>query len=228
VKRYRLSAEAHHLVTRELASGQLDRHPPAAYQDYLEDAEVELDLDAFDGVVEHLLATTPARHAGFDRLAAPALHRALPLTRREASLPGVWRYLTTVRRPELVRHRWGSPSWTTTRAHYWSPGTRPDSNAICRLWWIAELTHQAGGSYDMTQLVLERQPLATQLFVRSFSRHRETVVAFVRVLGRASSEDIERVARQFYGRLSTLVLEAMTSAELESLLRELLASSSAE
>jgi hypothetical protein len=37
----------------------------------------------------------------------------------------------------------------------------------------------------------------------------------------ASSPDIERVAKELYGRLSTLVLESMDAEALQTLIREL-------
>jgi hypothetical protein len=224
VKLFRLSGEASHLVTRELASGALPRHHQATYEAYLEEPEAPVDLAAFDAAVEAVLEGSRPLDSGLDRRAAPALHRALPLSRREASHPGVWRFLATVHCPQLVRHRWGDASLTTTKARYWNFGTRPDSNAICRWWWIAELTQQAG-SYLLTEATFERQPLATQLFVRGFSRYRPSVAAFLRVMKDEPSEEIERVAKELYGRLSTLVLEAMSEDDLVALLKNIAAGS---
>jgi len=220
VKLYRLGVEARHLVTRELASGELARHQTADYERYLEEPEVAIELDQLDAVVDDILATTAPYDAGIDRIAAPALHRALPLPRREAARPGLWRFLAVAHRPELVRHRWENRSWASTRARFWAPGTRPDSNAFSRLWWIAELTLD-GDSYRLTEEVLERQQLATQLFVRQFSHHRPAVAAFVDVMGDATAEEIDRIARELNRSLSTLVLETMDRAEVERLIREL-------
>lgn len=220
MKLYRLSAEARFLVTRDLVEGSLSKHPPNAYEAYLEDPDRPLDLDAFDEVADDLLRTTPRCDPSFDRVAAPRIHRALPIGRREAALPGIWRFLTTVHCPELVRHRWAAPSWNTAQSHYWAPGTRPDSNAVCRLWWIAELTRD-GDSYDLTDQVFERQQLATQLFVRSFSQYQPAVRAFLCVMREAAAAEIERVARDLNGRLSTLVLEVMPEDHLQALVRAL-------
>lgn len=222
MKLYRLGAEAQHLVTRELASGAIARLSEVTYSQFIEETEVPIELDAFDAVAEDLLRSTVRHDTGFDRVAAPALHRALPLSRREAALPGVWRYLAVVHRPELVRHRWEDRSWATTRTRYWALGTRPDSNAFYRLWWIAELTRD-GDSYTLTEDVLDRQPLATQIFIRQFSHYRPAVVAFMQVMQDAASPDIERVAKELYGRLSTLILESMSADELQTLIRELAA-----
>src|SRR5450432_3296260 len=165
---YRLGSGAQHLVTKDLASGVLKTLPSVAYEQFVDEPEVPLELDGLDAVIEDLLARTQRHDSSFDRVAAPLIHRALPLTRREAALPGVWRFLALVHSPELVRHRWEDRSWATTRTRYWNLGTRPDSNAFYRLWWIAELTRD-GDSYALTESVFDRQPLATQIFIRHFS-----------------------------------------------------------
>ena len=196
------------------------RHAEPAYASFLEDTEHPIELDDFDRVADELVARTEQYDAAIDRLAAPAVHRALPLSRREASGPGVWRYLAVVHRPDLVRHRWEARSWATARTRFWSHGTRHDSNALSRWWWIAELT-QDGSSYALTEQVFERAPLATQLFVRQFSSYRPAVAAFVEVMGEAASAEIERVAKELNGRLSTLVLEALGFDALRRLIQEI-------
>jgi Family of unknown function (DUF6339) len=220
VKLHRLSAFAHHLVTRELASGQLARHLEASYQPFLEEPDQPLEVDAAAEAVAQVIADTERYDVAIDRVAAPLLHRALPITRREAAQPGVWRFLAVVACPELVRHRWGDPSWTTTRSHYWSPGTRPDSNTFSRLWWIAELTRD-GASYALTDEIFARPPLAKAIFVRKFGSYRPAVAAFTRVMKSATPTEIDRVARELHGRLSTLVLEALDEEQLSSLIEEL-------
>jgi Family of unknown function (DUF6339) len=218
MKLLRLSPEARSLVTRELASGALLRHDASAYDGFLEDPGVAIDIAELDGVLDELIATTTRHDAAIDRLAAPAIHRALPLPRREAANPGVWRFLAVAHRPDFVRHRWEARSWATMRTRFWSPGTRPDSNAFYRLWWIAELTRN-GASYDLTERVLARQHLATQIFVRGFSEVRSAVEAFVDGMDDAASGDVERVARELNGALSTLVLEVIGDDAVRALVR---------
>jgi hypothetical protein len=220
VKLHRLSPEARALVTRDLATGALLRHEPQAYDRFLDDPTLPIDLDELDAVLDQIIEQTAPHDAGIDRIAAPLIHRALPLTRREAANPGVWRFLAVAHRPDFVRHRWEARSWATMRTRFWSPGTRPDSNAFFRLWWIAEITHD-GPSYALTERVFARQPLATQLFVRGFSQSREAVAAFVDIIEDGSSADVERLAKELNGALATLVLEAISAADLRSLLAHL-------
>lgn len=215
-----LSPEAHSLVTQDLASGATHRYDRPIYDRFLEELETKLELDAFDETVNDLIASTARHDTAIDSVAAPAIHRALPISRREASHAGVWRFLAVVYRPDFVRHRWENRSWTTTQTRYWSPGTRPDSNAFSRLWWIAELTRD-GDSYDLTTRVFARQALATQLFVRGFSQVRVAIEALVLELHDEPPATIERIAKELSGALSTLVLEALDLEALRALVREL-------
>jgi uncharacterized protein DUF6339 len=218
VKLQRLSAEARSLVVRELATGALLRHDPSAYDRFLDDAAVSVDLSELDEKLDGIIATTRRYDASIDRVAAPAIHRTLPLTRREAANPGVWRFLAVAHRPDFVRHRWEARSWAAMQTRFWSPGTRPDSNAFYRLWWIAELTSD-GGSYELTERLFARQPVANELFKRGFSRVRSAVEAFVDEMDEAPSDEVERVARELNGALGTLVLEALGVDDLRRLVR---------
>ena len=217
---YRLGQEGFRLVTKELAQGIRARWELGEIEPYLDDPMRPRELGAFDEAIDELLATSALYDASSDRRTAPAIHRALPLSRLEAADPGLWRYLAVVHRPDWVRHRWELRSFTTMRARFWRPGTRPDSNAYSRLWWIAELTRE-GDSYDLTERVLTRQPLATPLFVRQFSYYRPAVEAFVDILEHAPADEIEAVVRQFNALLSTVVLEGQERDGLRQWLKRI-------
>lgn len=217
---YRLAPEAHCLVTEALARGEINRYPVASYERFLDEAAEPVNLDDFDHVIDDIIATTPRHDPVIERRAAPAVHRSLRLTRREASQPGIWRFLAVVHRPDLVRHRWAVERWTTTRTRYWSPGLRHDSNVFSRLWWIAELTRD-GDDYALTDRVFARQTLAIQLFIRRYAWDRGAVAALLDALDDAPARVIERVTRDLVGALGTLVLEALTPADLRALVSEL-------
>jgi hypothetical protein len=214
---HRLSPEGACLVTRELATGEKERYEPAEYQRFLDECETQTPLDEFDATVDEVIASTRPYDPGADRVAAPRLHQALRLSRRAAADPGVWRYLAVVRRPHFVRHRWELRTLTQMRRRFWRPGTRSDSNAYSRLWWIAELTRE-GDSYALTERVLSRQPLATQLFVRDFCHHRPAIVALVDVLEDSPGDEVEAVVRHFSSFLTTVVLEAQSADAIRATL----------
>ncbi|HLT37557.1 MAG TPA: DUF6339 family protein [Enhygromyxa sp.] len=208
------------LVTRELASGQLQRHPEQAWKDHLVDIDANLDLDEFDQAIDRLLATTTEHSSAIDRLAAVAVHRSLRLTRRQAVDAAIWRFLTVVHRPEFVRHRWEFLSWPTMRDRFWRAGSRHDSNAFSRLWWIAELT-AIDGDYSLTERALSSQTVAIGVFVRSFGYYRPAAVACIEALEGQPTWVVETCLRRFNAYLSTIVLESRTAAQLRERLEEL-------
>jgi hypothetical protein len=183
----------------------------------------ERPLDRLFEAVDALLPEVERFSTELDAALAPILHSKLPISRREAADPGVWRYLAVVARPDIIRHRWENRSWATMQTRFWMPGTRPDSNTLGRLWWVAEMSHE-DGDYALTRQVLRRQTLTNSLFVRSFAAHRPVVRAMVEVLGDADSAVIERVTREFNARLSIHVLETMSLAGIKREIRDLLRS----
>jgi hypothetical protein len=222
---HRLTPEAKSFVTPELASGQRELWQPDELRGVIVPFATRrsVDLDALDACLDELFCRVPRHDSSFDGFVAPELHARLRLSRREAAEPGLWRWLAVVHRPDLVRHRWENRSWATMRRRFWSIGTRPDSNAFARLWWIAELTRDAASDdpYALTRRVFARQPLATPIFIRSLSHHRPAVVALVDVLELAPPDVIERTLRAFNAALSLRVLEALDERELHALVTRL-------
>ncbi|MBX3270388.1 MAG: hypothetical protein KF729_09020 [Sandaracinaceae bacterium] len=213
-----LHPEGRRLVTPELADGRVERWSEQAWLPLTRELDRAIPLDAFDAAVDGALVEHPAHAPALDAWLAPRLHASLPLTRREAADPGIWRFLAVVRRPELARHRWENVSWAVTKQRYWSFGTRHTANVFARLYWVAELTRE-GASYALTERVLGRPALATPLFARGWSQHRPAVEAFVDVLGEAPGEDVERAAKLLSRHLALVPLELLDADELRTLLR---------
>lgn len=222
MKLLRLAPTGRCLVTRELASGHKPFYSEEEVVRFLESPILERELDAFSAAVDDVLASRERFSTDIDAALAPSLHASLPLTRREAADQGVWRYLAVVVRPDFIRFRWENRSWSTMQTRFWMQGTRPDSNTLGRLWWIAEMSRE-GDDYSLTREVLKRQTLANSLFVRSFAAHRPVLQAMVELFGDSEASTIERVTRRFNSRLTVRVLETMSvgdvRAELQSLAR---------
>lgn len=215
-----LRAEARRFVTPELASGELVLSS-AELAGLVDELPRAIPLDAFDAAIDACLRTTRPHSARIDAAMAQAIHSTLGLTRREARDPGIWRWLAVAHRPDFVRHRWENRSWATTRTRYWTLGTRPESNAFARLYWIAELTCE-GDDYELTDRVLARQPLATNLFVRRhLASHRPAIAACIRALEDRPAPVVEATLRALTRRLSTLLLEALDEDALFALASEL-------
>lgn len=214
----RLTNEGRRLVTPELASGERERWPEDVYLPLVLEAARPHSLDRLDRIVDDARHRFAPFDTALDPWAAPRLHAALPLTRREAADPALWRYLAVVHRPDFVRHRWENRSWTAMAGRFWRPGTRSESNAFARLWWIAELTRD-GGDYTLTERVLRRQPLASSVFKRGLSSHRPVVSALVDALENAPAESVETTVVGVHKAAATVVVEAMAPESLRELVR---------
>lgn len=215
-----LSPSGRRLLTRELAAGQLARVPEPAWREHARELERNVELEPLAAALDQVLQTSESHSPTLDARAAPELHRHLPLTRREASEPGIWRWLAIAWRPELVRHRWEYQSWPTMRDRFWRAGTRHDSNTFARLWWIAELTRE-GTDYSWTARALASQPLAIGIFVRRLSHHPAAVRACIDVLEESPQSIIESCLRRLQARLGLFPLEGRSEAELRTDLTEL-------
>ena len=210
---HRLRPEGGRLATPELASGATPRWPPDASRELVEPVERQVELERLDEALDGVLARSQPHQASLDVELAPLVHQHLPLSRREAGDPGVWRWLAIVHRPDVVRHRWENVSWASMRARFLAPGTRPDSNAFSRWWWIAELSRD-GEDYSLTRAVLRRQPLATAIFVRGLSYYRPAVAACAAALEELEAQVIERVMLDVSKLLATVPLEALDEPAL--------------
>ena len=217
----RLAPTGRRLVTRELVTGELARHPPEAWGAHTEELAKDLALDELAEALACLVAEVPEHSSELDALAAPKLHAALPLTRREAADAGIWRYLAVIAHPEFIRHRYEFQSWATMRSRFWRAGVRHDSNTFSRLWWIAELT-QVDGDYSLTQRAFSTQSIAIQVFIRSFSCYRPAAAACIEALEGQPAGVVERVLPRFHAYLSTVALEGRGQEELVAQLEELI------
>ena len=165
--------------------------------------------------------------ASIDPFVAPTVHDALNLSSRHAAREGIWHYLAVVRYPEFVRHRWpyeaSERTETSMREKFLGSHRDVYSNALHRLWWIAELTHDsdADDEYERTVAALKTQRLANTIFDRDFHRSRPVVEACVDVLAGESNDVIEEVTYRVNHGFSTVPLEAMPSEEIADRVRKI-------
>lgn len=217
----KLHEEGRRLISEELMTGKLARPTAEHLVGLVEPFERKVSLEALDEAVERVILRTQRFDTEVDAIAAPAFHQALRLTRREASDPAVWRFLAVVHRPDFVRHRWEYRSRATMTTRFWAPGTRPDSNAFSRLWWIAELSCE-GDDYRLTSRVLALQTIANSLFVRpGLSSYRPALEAFLDVFEKRTAEEVERGIRELRAALSTVPVEGQSFEALRATLRRI-------
>ncbi|MBL8949921.1 MAG: hypothetical protein JNK82_04030 [Myxococcaceae bacterium] len=215
----KLRPEGQRLVTPELASGAVPEWAPEVWGEVSAPFGREVSLETFHAMVDLTFSQRGRFDPSIDAFAAARLHRALPLTRREAADVGVWRWLAVAARPDFVRYRWENTAWAQMQSRFLRGGTRPDSNAIGRLWWIAELCRD-GDDYRLAERVLQRQTLANAIFIRSLSYYRPAISACVSVLEGATSEQLERSLLELNRWLSVTALEGLSEAELVAALTQ--------
>lgn len=210
-----LLPDGHRLLTRDFLHGEHSRWSDEEYQQFVAPLERPVLLDNFIAALPRRL---PTSKADVDGKVAVAIHQSLPLDRREAADPGVWRFLAVVTAPEFIRLRWSADE-KTFRSRFWSPGTRPDSNYYSRLWWIAELTAGVDLDYARTRKALASQALANAIFVRNFSHYFPAVKACIAILGEEPGETVHRVVLGLNRELALHPREALTTEDIADILR---------
>lgn len=122
--------------------------------------------------------------------------------------------------PRAVRWRWQATSFTQARSRFWRAGTRPDSNAFSRWWWIAEQTRH-GADYSLTVRLFANSSLTTQLFIRELAWVPAFVSASITVLEGDDGQLVERTMKKAQRALGTVAAEAMSHDELVDLMKSL-------
>lgn len=181
---------------------------------YLEGTGIEVDLEPLDEKVAEVMDDHPPGKAKIDRDLAPTVHQTLDLTRREAAIDGIWHYLAIVEYPEFVRYRWGE--YSDFREKFLGGGTNIYSNAIHRLWWIAEITHE-GDDYTRTEEIFEMQELANDVSDRWFARHQPITFACVDVLQKDEIDHFDPPNSSIISETTTRLRERLTVVCAEGL-----------
>lgn len=181
---------------------------------YLSHTGIEVDLSPLDEAAEEVMSEFKSGEAKIDQALAPVVHQTLNLTRREAAITGIWHYLTVVEYPELVRYRWGHVS--NLREKFLEGGEDIYSNAIHRLWWIAEITHE-GDNYSRTEAIFEMQELANDVSDRWFARYRPITHACVDVLQKSEIDEFEPSNSKIVSKTTTRLREKLTVVCAEGL-----------
>lgn len=184
--------------------------------------EPTADLAALDDVVESAVDAHGQYDTALDGAIAIDVHNILDVTRRTAGYPGLWHWLAVDRYPDFVRYRWEYKSEQAMREKFLGAGSDLYSNAIHRLWWIAELTHD-GDDYSITKTVFENQTMVNKVFDRWFARYRPAVIAICDELADEPSSVIDETTRRFNHALTNVQLEALTEADARRMVREILA-----
>jgi len=181
--------------------------------------------DAFESIAAATGAPpSRAERVNSDGEMAATIHQALAgLTLREACDAEMWAWLACCGCPRYVRWRWDSDNTNALWTRF-AGNTR--RNALARLWWWAEITHQPAipigtpNRYDTTRNVRDRQSLMLWFVDCAFSGHPLLVQKLSELQQSAALNDAaqKRLCRSV-NRLARVVCldEADTDAQVETL-----------
>jgi hypothetical protein len=179
------------------------------------------DLKELNESIETVVEDFSQFDTEMDGVLARDVHQCLDITRRVAGDPGLWHWLAVDRYPKFVRHRWEYHSEAAMREKFLGAGSDLYSNAIHRLWWIAELTSQ-GGDYSLTETIFDNQTMVNKVFDRWFARYQPAVVAVCDELSDEPSRVIDETTRRFNHALTTVQLEGLSEEEARSIVRQII------
>lgn len=218
----RLMQDARDIVDIEFLRG--DRSiSEADIEDHLVEVDAFGDLDALDDVIDEAMADHEKGSHEIERDVAPAVHRELNFTRRQASDIGIWHYLAIVWRPDFVRHRWPwedtQRTETSMREKFLGSATDLYANAFHRMWWHAELTYdpERDDPYALTREVASFQRLADWLFDPGFARYKPLVVACGDALSDESTAVVNKTVKRVNHAVSTIPIEGQSQDELRQI-----------
>lgn len=179
------------------------------------------DLSQIDDTVDRIIEEYPEYHTGMDGELVETVHRGLDISRRVAGDPGLWHWLAVARYPEFVRHRWQFNSEEAMREKFLGAGSDLYSNALHRLWWIAELTRD-GDDYSTTQTVFSNQTMVNKVFDRWFARYRPAAIALCDELANEPSWVIDETTNRFNHATTSVQLEALAETEARELVGDII------
>ena len=218
----RLTEDGRRLVGFEFLKGDVSL-TDEELEEYLEpiSGEPTANLTEIDSTVDEILEEYEEYDTSMDGELVEAVHRGLDISRRVAGDPGLWHWLAVSRYPEFVRHRWQFNSEEAMREKFLGAGSDLYSNAIHRLWWIAELTHE-GDDYSTTQAVFSNQTMVNKVFDRWFARYRPAVIAMCEELADEPSWVIDETTNRFNHATTSVQLEALTESDARELITEII------
>jgi Family of unknown function (DUF6339) len=153
---------------------------------------------------------------GSDSWLAPRVHATLRLTRREAADPRIWAYLAAVALPDYVRWRWRNADDPKAPVAIDRFMGKAATNAVSRLWWVAELTRD-GGDYTPTVTALSgpwSSPAWLELGVLQHRAAAQAVVASLAAAGEgaAAGDRGRAMVRALDVALRAISLDALAPA----------------
>ncbi len=199
-----------------------------------EQVEPEVSLEALRSAIAGLGTATGTQ---IDRDLLEPLHRALPLSRRNASDPRVWQWLCIVGCPEIVWRRWWGPpdppadwasSFSVSKAKRFGCAASLNGisrNTLARLWWVAE---SFDGDYDLARRAIANQDLFQAIFERRYGLYPPAARACMVEFEGKTEDQIRDAATWLQFSLGTTVLQALDEDAIRAILQESLSATASK
>lgn len=224
----RLSSDARVELSEDFLRGEQETLPSEVIDGYASPTGLYADLDWLREKLDEIVEEEDEYDGAMDRRAAPAVHRAVDISRRDAADSGIWHDIAIRRFPEFVRHRWKYEGTEAMRKKFWTYGVPLDSvsNTFERLWWIAELT-RTGDDYSYTRRAFGNRRLCFRVFDIQLGRYKPAARACIEVLHDEETDEyvdndtIDHTIQQLRKAGSSVTLEGRTEDELVDIVREI-------
>lgn len=222
IKLKRLTEDGRRLINESFLRGD-ETIPEETLNEYVEPlpSGVSAELTRLDDVVDDVVEEHSLYDTSMDAALVKDVHRCLDISRRVAGDPGLWHWLAVVRYPHFVRHRWEYHSEAAMREKFLGAGSDLYSNALHRLWWIAELTSR-DGDYSITDTVFANQTMVNKVFDRWFARYRPAVIALCDELADEPSWVIDETTRRFNLALTNVQLEGLSEQDARDIVQRII------
>jgi hypothetical protein len=194
---------------REIAPELFERHSTPV-------AGTDVDYGAIQSKINEIFVADEYSQyeATMDAALAPTVHSAIPIDRRTARDERIWYYLASAKFDDFIRYRWRFDFENARAAAFEkflgeTKGNDLYTNAIGRLWWLAELTHvdpttapvDVDDEYELTRNVFEYNFLANRILDNAFHMSKPLVIAVVDQFADESND----LVNDMPDRLSTLL-----------------------
>lgn len=217
----RLTAEGAAEITEAFATGEEDV-PRETFEEHSEPVPGGYDVD-FEPVyeaVDEVVSEFDEESEEMDAVVAPVLHQQLDVPRRVATDTRMWYRLATVELRDYVRHRWGYDG--AIREKFRGDPRDIDSNAVLRLWWIAELTRvppeapwaeafDVDDEYELTRASLKFRSISNRIVDNRFHKVHPVAAAFVDQFRDADSDTVNDAPDPLNTALTLLPAEGWVS-----------------
>lgn len=186
--------------------------------------DIQFDIEQLEKEIFWAMKKFKESDSQIDISLAPSIHQIMSISRKQANDYGMWRFLTTVKFNEFVRHRWKGSDGKVNLDRYWGYKRRL---SLCRLWWASEMTVR-DGDYELTKKLLSgsgQDQFENLVMGSKISNYPKALIILLEEL-LSENRDVYRSVMVNFNRLLTVVLlESLDENEIKQIIRSLVSAS---